>query len=271
MPIEQPTIKRAVSEILSIVTSTTALAMTLVVLMVAALATGIFYGNVTVGSALGVAVVTLILIFIEYMEEWRWFYVVNWLIRGVDRRTAQRNAYNDYFVKDLSDARISILFGIPVLILLASNFIFLQDANWIWVVNGDKTTISQKYVTAIPYVSEIRWVSKYFALDFDVFATTADGTKIRGHVKTDMHILQDKTTVVRLTRGEDPDSSVVKNAQGAIQLQFWRQIAKQKIADVKPSIVLEYIAGRQAQPGIDSIGVNWNGTLVISDIHPYFN
>lgn len=271
--IKTPTVRRAVSEISSRFTLKGTVKVVLWAIAVFSFVAGFAYDNAFVFVGVVAGLLWLCASFCYVYNLWRIKYVYDWLVRGIDRYTARINREFEWKNRDeeVPLRWILILFGITVLIMFASSCFFWSAADTEWVVNGSHATGHNVLVVrAVPFFSTIRSIKKDQTVHFHAIATTADGHKVRGMIKAQLRLSSDEEQILRAGRQSDPDAAIQSRMQQTFKFQFQREVAKQPLADLKPNLVLEYNTSTAANRNLlQMVGVEWSGTISVSEIHPY--
>ncbi len=172
----------------------------------------------------------------------------------------------------LSARQILVVAGLPVLVLFGSSFIFDASLGTTTYVCGNRTSGTDGWILAIPFAQHVTLISDRQNVDVEVVATTADGQKVRGRILTDMELVNNKPAIMRIAHEfRDPGTAIQNRLQQALAEQFRSEIAKRQLADLRPTLVLEYQTGTAANANLmAALDIRWNGVLRIDDLHAYF-
>ncbi len=104
-------------------------------------------------------------------------------------------------------------------------------------------------------------------------ATTKDNIEIQGYVRAKLKLVSDEATILRAVKAlVHPDRQIEKELEALLKFSFRETIAEYDLADLQSnSLVMEWKTGRAVlgKP-LTAFGVQWEGTVAISDIHAYF-
>ncbi len=269
-----PTARRAISEICSRFTLRGIISVILWAILFLSVFVGLATSNVSVLEGFVAGVLWIALVILESVYEWRILFIYDWLCHGVDYHTARQNRKRGHASAPVTSPiplwEILLLFGIPVLVTLASTCLFQPDARSVWVVDGTRTSGTGGHVFAIPFANAIRSVSVNQDVRFFAVATTADGHKVRGIIDAELRLSPEVDQVLLAGRQKDPDAAIQSRMKQAFESQFRQEVARQQLADLKSTLVLEYNTSTAANRNLlRAVGVVWNGTISVTDIHPY--
>lgn len=216
-----------------------------------AITSGLFFCNSTVALGFGIAVVVIILWLVALA-------IVFW---------------NDEPASFENTCFFSSLLAFPGAVLFAlSAFVF--DANItdkVWFV-GERTSGHGGYVVAVPFWSDIEGITKEPDIGFKAMATTKDGKRVEGWLKPEIRLVSDEAALGRIVRKlTNADQVIRAELEAHLRQKFEEAVAQIDLAELNNGLVLEWEVGSRVDEGhLSALGVEWAGTLVVSDLHVYF-
>lgn len=278
--IARPTISNAMSDLRGNTSLQATFAKLLLVgIVLFAAAAGLRTGNFTVliGTGAGVAELfaeLLILSAAFYVYPFVLFLWI-WLRHGVDSATA----WEMYFPKSDSWAmpkpatasEILILFGLPALTVFLSSFVFWSTGSPVYVV-GHRTTGEKGILVGVPFIQRVQSVQPDYTVKVPTDAVTADDVKVAGTVALRVMISSDRDTILSIASSyPNWDKAIKANVKDDLQAHFRDAIKKRRFAELQQIMPVEYDVGAGINRGLlQKVGVHPEGTLQISDLHPYF-
>lgn len=181
------------------------------------------------------------------------------LSMGTDEDDLWRRAW--YFVATI----ISFAF------FLVSPYVHVATQEKVWIVDG-KTSLKNATLIRSPFAPIATSVQIKQNLSVGYWETTKDGVAVSGLVSGHFRVTDDEEMIVsRFSKGY-PDFIVKKELTETLDKLFEKTVSRKtaaEIAALPSSFALELDVGDGAA-AIKQLGLKRNGTILVSDIHPYF-
>ena len=141
----------------------------------------------------------------------------------------------------------------------------------IWVID-DEVNLGNKILFAVPFLQKIRAISSAQDVNNLVVATTKDNIQIKGHLRAELRLVSDESTILRAMKTlTSPDMQVKRELERMLEEQFRDAIASRDLADLQNNLVLEWETGKNISgKSLTALGLEWAGTLAITDLHVHF-
>lgn len=176
---------------------------------------------------------------------------------------------------DQHGARLVLYMLCPIALLVSlTSFIFGapfadtgKDKRWFL---GDK--LQRGIFVAIPFVQNIWGVPNQQDVSFEAFGTTMDGKRVRGLVTAEFRLSPDDALIAAtVAKNGNPTKDFQGLAKANLSKLFERAVGRRELSALQPDLVLEYGTGSGADTeGFRRLGIEWSGTLRVTDLHPYF-
>ncbi len=160
-------------------------------------------------------------------------------------------------------------------IVLPSTFILFlhpQEDSKIGIIGG-KTTLQERFIYFVPLVDFYEWVTPHQSINTEVIAITKDGKRVKGHIYAEMDLHVNEPMLLELAaRFNGVDEHIQKELYQELERKFQEAVAKRNLEELSEVLTIEWETGNGVSEHVlTSLNVEWSGTLVISNIHPYFS
>lgn len=141
----------------------------------------------------------------------------------------------------------------------------------VWMVDG-KTTMSHNVLWRSPFSKFATSINEKQDVSFIVSGKTKDGTAVVATLSGAFSISGDEQVVIKhFGKMKDPDTETKDMLKKALQKSFEQTIGTMTVTDIataKNNFAIEHAI--VVMTAVDSLGLEGNGPIVVSNLHPYF-